>query len=204
MHIFLSHLPNDPLGDFWKQAFSQCGDVEIVSGNILDITASAYISPANSFGFMNGGIDQVYTDHFGADLEKRVRAEIASRPMQELLVGEAIVVPTENVDVPWMIVAPTMRVPHRIDNTINTYLCMKAILLAAKAHPAIESIAVPGLGTGTGFMPPLHAAAQMRMAYDEIILGFQKPVESLSREMARQHMMNPDSIKSQFSGVSHE
>ena len=48
---------------------------------------------------------------------------------------------------------------------------MKAVLIASLADERITSIAVPGLCTGVGGMPPGICASQMFMAYQEIILG---------------------------------
>jgi len=97
--------------------------------------------------------------------------------MRELLIGEAIVVPTEDVRIPWLICAPTMRVPMRIRTTVNAYLAMKAILIAARTHKTdipIETLAVPGLGTGIGQLAPELAAGQMAQAYREVVLDDHK------------------------------
>ena len=78
---------------------------------------------------------------------------IYSLPMGELLVGQALVVPTGDSVVPtgdsvvpYLISAPTMRVPmsFNIATSLNAYLAMKAILVAAVAHPDIVTVAVPG------------------------------------------------------------
>jgi len=57
-------------------------------------------------------------------LKKKIK--VIKRPLGELLVGEALVVETENELVPWIISAPTMRVPMRLRQTVNPYLAMKA------------------------------------------------------------------------------
>jgi hypothetical protein len=46
-----------PLAEAWRKF---CGHFECVSihhGSILDLDIDAVVSPANSFGFMDGGID---------------------------------------------------------------------------------------------------------------------------------------------------
>ena len=53
------------LSDAWEKS---CGDldfVEIQRGSILEVDCDALVSPANSFGFMDGGIDALYMDYFG-------------------------------------------------------------------------------------------------------------------------------------------
>ena len=54
-----------------------CGDLECVDiyqGSILDVECDAIVSPANSFGFMDGGIDAVYTKHFGKQQNRKCSA----------------------------------------------------------------------------------------------------------------------------------
>ena len=63
-----------------------------------------------------------------------------------------------------------MRVPMTIAHTDNVYKAMWARLLAVRQHNQtaerkIESIACPGLGTGTGEVPFREAARQMALAY---------------------------------------
>lgn len=164
----------ESLGDAWRYAFDGLEAVKIVDSDICHLPCDAIVSPANSFGFMDGGLDHLLSDRFGWDLEKRVQKAIQSRPMRELLIGEAIIVPTEDVKVPWLICAPTMRVPMRIKTSVNAYLAMKAILIAARSHDheiGIEHVAIPGLGTGVGHLSPEVAATQMAKAYREVILG---------------------------------
>jgi O-acetyl-ADP-ribose deacetylase (regulator of RNase III) len=60
-----------------------CGDlpgIRIHLGSILDLTCDAVVSPANSFGFMDGGIDALYARHFGPDLQPRLQHLIRNAP----------------------------------------------------------------------------------------------------------------------------
>lgn len=141
-------------------------NVQIHNDDIFNIEAQAIVSPANSFGFMDGGLDQTIMDRFPG-IQKTVQDIIRSRPLKELLVGEAIVVHTHDEFTPFLIAAPTMRIPMKIEDTVNTYLAMKAILNKVINSP-IESVVIPGLGTGIGGVDPLVAAVQMRQAYDDL------------------------------------
>jgi O-acetyl-ADP-ribose deacetylase (regulator of RNase III) len=173
MKYFLCYR-QEPLGDAWRHYFSGQPSVEIVTGDICRLPCDAIVSPANSFGFMDGGLDHQISEHFGWDLQDRVQKAIQARPLRELLIGEAIVVPTESARTPWLVVAPTMRVPMRIRTAINAYLAMKAILLAVREHRQeipIESVAIPGLGTGIGQLAPEVCASQMWQAFREVVLG---------------------------------
>lgn len=160
------------LGEAWKEQFSGLPDVDIISDDICSVNCDAVVSPANSFGFMDGGLDHALSERFGWNLQETVQQLIAARPLRELLVGESLIIPTEDDNIPWLIVAPTMRVPMRLRQSINAYLAMKAILTSAldfDGSPPIEVVAIPGLGTGVGNLPYQTAAIQMWTAFSEIM-----------------------------------
>jgi O-acetyl-ADP-ribose deacetylase (regulator of RNase III) len=160
----------------WQAAFAGEPLVEISCGHIFDIRADAIVSPANSFGYMDGGIDLVYSQLFGYQLESRLQALILEKHFGELPVGQALVLPTEHEAIPLLVSAPTMRVPSSIARSMNVYLAFRAALIAVLEHntrsaPSIFTLLVPGLGTGCGEMPPDRAARQMKAAYDAVIKG---------------------------------
>jgi O-acetyl-ADP-ribose deacetylase (regulator of RNase III) len=155
----------------WASHFSSQASVSIHQGDILARTADAILSPANSLGFMDGGIDLAYSHFFGWDLQDRLRELLHREHAGELPVGDAVVVPTHNSNIPFLVSAPTMRVPANIADTVNVYLAFRAALLAAKRSKAIQSLLSPALGTGVGAMPIERAAKQMYAAYAEVMLG---------------------------------
>ena len=160
-----------PVVDAWERAFAGCPDVEIRRGDLTEVPADAYVSAANSFGEMGGGVDWALRERFGFEIEVRVMETIAEQ-YGKLPVGQALIVETEDGEVPYLIVAPTMEVPSNVAHTQNAHAAMRAVLLQwrefERAHPEqILSIAVPGLCTGTGLMNPDISARQMRLAYDE-------------------------------------
>jgi hypothetical protein len=64
----------------WEVEFADEADVHVSHGDIFGLKADAIVSPANSFGHMDGGIDLVYSNFFGWDLEARLcRASIWMR-----------------------------------------------------------------------------------------------------------------------------
>ncbi len=161
------------LGDHWRTQFAGAADVDVVEADICEVDCDAVVSPANSFGFMDGGLDYRLSERFGWGLQERLQRLVAARPLGELLVGEALVVPTGDARVPWLISAPTMRVPMRLARSVNAYLATKAALVAALGHreqPPIRTVAIPGLGTGSGGLDPETAARQMAAAYREVVL----------------------------------
>lgn len=186
----------------WRDA---CGDldfVEIYRGSILDLKCDAVVSPANSFGFMDGGIDAVYTNHFGFAVQQRLQELIQARHHGELLVGTAEIVDTEDLRIPFLIAAPTMRVPMILQDSVNPYLAIRASLLlirngvfpagmlaGEKISQAVKSIAIPGLGTGVGRVDPAICARQVRQAIEETALGnFQFPKSWLDAQIQHQKL----------------
>jgi O-acetyl-ADP-ribose deacetylase (regulator of RNase III) len=160
----------------WQSAFAGASAVEVSCGEIFECTADAIVSPANSFGYMDGGIDLVYSRFFGWELEANLRELLVDQHYGELPVGQAVILPTGHASIPLLVSAPTMRVPASISRTVNVYLAFRAALIAVKQHNEsnarpIASLLVPGLGTGVGEVPPERAARQMRLAYNAIVLG---------------------------------
>jgi O-acetyl-ADP-ribose deacetylase (regulator of RNase III) len=182
MQIILTAV-EDSLADAWRRF---CGDLDFVRvyrGSILDIPCDAIVSPANSFGFMDGGIDFVYMRHFGPSIEERVQSMIRERHQGELLVGTADLVDTEDPSFPYLIVAPTMRVPMPLTDSVNPYLAARAIFRLVKhgrfsfaagqeepIRDRIRTMALPGLGTGVGQVGPNTCARQVREAINDVIL----------------------------------
>ena len=187
---------DDQLGDSWRSQFARSPNVQIVNADITSIACDAVVSPANSFGFMDGGLDNALSERFGWDLQTRVQHEIQARPERELLVGQSIVVSTHDSDIPWLIVAPTMRVPmsFNIASSINAYLAMKAILIAATTHTEIDCVAVPGLCTGVGRMDPETSATQMFAAYNETVGGSPPNFADFGEAQKHQVDLNPDGM----------
>lgn len=136
-------------------------DVEIIHADITQLTVGAVVSPANSFGFMDGGVDLRYSQFFGWHIQQRLQDRIKCVPFEELLVGQALSISTDNTQIPWVISAPTMRVPGRITDFTAIYLATRAAMAEADTLN-IDSVAFPGMGTGTGGVP-VRMAAQLMM-----------------------------------------
>lgn len=161
----------------WRRAFAET-PVTIRHGNLLHAaTGATLISPANSFGWMDGGFDDVIRRAYqqaGVDIMTRVQRAIATQTDGELLVGQALVIPTPEGPFTYLICAPTMRTPGPVPLSANAYLAFRAILLTVRAwnqaHPAapLPPLYVPGLATGAGLMPAWRAAQQMRRAWDTV------------------------------------
>lgn len=156
-----------------QQAFYGVPRVTVRQGDILEAPLpTAFVSPANSFGFMDGGVDWVYAQFFDWKAQNAVRGALDDRSYGELPVGQAVAVPVIT-GLPWLIVTPTMRTPRGITGTPNVYLAFRAALATALSTPELwaagtPTIRCPGMGTGVGGMDPRTAATQMRAAYDTV------------------------------------
>jgi O-acetyl-ADP-ribose deacetylase (regulator of RNase III) len=171
--IFL-HTHDSRMADAWQAEFKSTDGVHVIQDDILTGQADAIVSPANSFGYMDGGIDLAYRKFFGHELQVRLQERIRTQFFGELAVGQATIVSTRHEAFPSLISAPTMRVPDRISDTVNVYLAFRAAIIAVlehnqREHSPIRSVRVPGLGTGVGGMSPTRAAFQMHAAFDAVL-----------------------------------
>jgi O-acetyl-ADP-ribose deacetylase (regulator of RNase III) len=174
---------NPEMAEAWNTWFKGAEDVEISCGDIFDgPKTDAIVSPANSFGWMEGGIDLAYSQKFGWDLQARLQKLLKEEHYGELPVGQAVIVSTNHKDYPWLVSAPTMRMPLVVVGTVNAHLAFRAALIAVKKHNAtsqfrehqIDSILCPGLGTSIGRMPYGVCAKQMFYSYMTVVKGEQK------------------------------
>ncbi len=182
LRLFLCDTNTDVVSA-WRTEFSNSPDItkycEISEGDILSVKADALLSPANSYGVMDGGIDYEYMLYFGGRIEDIVQNDIKTKnPVSGLLaIGNALIVETNDQYFPYLIVAPTMEIPMSIRGTDHVYHALKAALRAVikfnkTNKELIKSIAIPGMGTGAGQMDYKEAAWQMKRA---ILSVFQLP-----------------------------
>jgi O-acetyl-ADP-ribose deacetylase (regulator of RNase III) len=206
MKIVLAAMESD-LADAWERHCGDLPNVTIHRGSILDLTVDAVVSPANSFGFMDGGIDHLYSHHFGWDVQDRLQALIRNRHHGELLVGAAEIVETGHPRIPYVIAAPTMRVPMILTDTVNPYLAARAVfrliqhstvssgaLAGELVSTAVTSVAFPGLGTGVGRVGPNTCAHQVRAAIEEVVLGRGQYPRTWAEAQQRHQLLYTDRV----------
>lgn len=161
MKITITDL-NETLIDCCKReiAYSNITDLDAVCGDIFGQPAYGVVSPGNSFGFMDGGIDLLYVRRFGWDVEKKLQQVIRDDCNGELLVGEAVTVRLTDPNFSLLIAAPTMRVPMTIMDPTSVRLATRAAVSAARVFKA-AAIVMPGMGSGTGKVKDNWVAAMM-------------------------------------------
>ena len=207
MQIILSAV-NSELLDAWRRICGDLKNVIIHQGSILELSCDAVVSPANSFGFMDGGIDMLYSQRFGWRVQQRLQQLIQEKHHGELLVGAAEIVETDSPTIAYLIAAPTMRAPMVLENSVNPYLAARAVFLLIKhgvfsegilegepISQVIQTVAFPGLGTGVGRVDPNTCAWQVRTAIEEVVLGKHTFPESWMDAQRRHQQLYADRIR---------
>ena len=163
-------------------------EVEVVCGRFEDLpTFDCVVTAGNSFGLMDAGMDLAVVRYFGPHIMELIQKRILEDFLGEQPVGTCLIVPTAHPTHPFVAHAPTMRVPMNIQGTDHVYLAMWAVLTAVHRHnrtgeKKIESLASPGLGTGTGGMDAIEASLQLLLAYEH----FLKPPQFINPTVAQQ------------------
>lgn len=176
--------PADP--DVEVRRFSSVADVPAVHG-------VAYVAPLNSMGFMDGGVDAVYSRVMFPGLEADIKAAIKERGFLSTLgrpylpIGHTVSVPVSGGA--HVIGAPTMLLPQEVINTRNAFLAMNAALWEAD-RLGVDTLVVTGMCTGYGKMPPDRAIGQMKAAHEAYKKGVRHgiPVDVVLREQPRVYM----------------
>jgi O-acetyl-ADP-ribose deacetylase (regulator of RNase III) len=126
--------------------------LSIVRGPLLDgCVADAVIAPTNSFGYLDAGIDSAFARRFGPRLQRSLQERIACEFDAELPVGEAIIIPTGDFTMPFMVAAPATQFPGYISAEPLMYSALHAALRVVNAWniadewPPIESIVLPDM-----------------------------------------------------------
>src|SRR5436305_6715711 len=111
----------------WRATFEENPEVEVVEGSMLAQPVSAWVSPTNAKGSMDGGLDAVLKKHFGPSIETKVQREIARLHGGLLPLGHATCVPTGAVQPAFLISTPTMVASSEdISDSLNVALACAA------------------------------------------------------------------------------
>jgi len=120
-------------------------------GDLTQISCDAIVNPANSFGYMGGGVAGAIKRVGGIEIEKEA---VSKAPIP---VGTAVETISGNLPCKYVIHAPTMKQPAMKIPVENVKLATRAALeLALQVN--VKSIAIPGMGTGVGRVPVEDAA----------------------------------------------
>lgn len=183
MQIYLLDI-NPEMTDTWEKYFKHTG-TKIVNQDFKTFMTEhpnmeAIVSPANSFGLMDGGYDKAIIEYFGQELMEDVQKEIIKTWCGEQPVGTSMSVAIKNkyflkhIDEEktlmlhsLLIHTPTMRTPEVINDPRIIYQCMRTTLIEA-INQRVDSIVIPAFGGCTGKVKPDTIAKMMYLAYEQI------------------------------------
>jgi O-acetyl-ADP-ribose deacetylase (regulator of RNase III) len=150
--------------------------VEVIHGSITDqVDACVWVTPTNARGNMSGGVDLAIKNWIGQGLENSLKGTIIAQFGGLLPVGRAVVTdvrPLNHLARPMFVIStPTMEgESDDLRRTKNAAMAMAAAFQSLysvmdKSDVQIESMAIPGLGSGTGKMSPETCAELMFVGY---------------------------------------
>jgi O-acetyl-ADP-ribose deacetylase (regulator of RNase III) len=128
--------------------------IHVVRSDLTEMPVDAVVNPANSLGVMSGGVAAALREAGGQQIEDEARA---SAP---IAVGAAVVTTGGDLFAKHVIHAPTMEEPGLKIGVENVRRATRAALIAA-GRLQLDTIALPGMGTGVGGVPVEEAARAM-------------------------------------------
>ncbi|WP_330328437.1 ADP-ribosyltransferase domain-containing protein [Streptomyces sp. NBC_00536] len=162
---------NERVVEAWRAAFADTPGIEIRQGSILDEDVDAWVTPTNSLGRMDGGVDAVIKRHLGSGIQVRVQRAIRDQFAGALPVGSAVCVPSGAAVPRYLISTPTMvQSSQNVSATLNVALACAAAFQAVhrqnrKVPGSIRSVALVGMGAQTGRVPARVCANLMWTGY---------------------------------------
>ncbi len=130
--------------------------MEIVAqqGDILQVKADAVVNPANSLGEMGGGVAGMLRQVGGEAIEKEAMSQAP------IAIGDAVQTGAGTLPFRYIVHAPTMEKPAQSTTSEKVRKATLAALLCADSY-GVKTLAMPGMGTGTGGISPSTAAEVM-------------------------------------------
>src|ERR1043165_3274294 len=121
--------PDGEMCAAFRERFAGLPNVRVLQGRFEDLEPhDCFVTAGNAFGLMTAGIDAAVVRRFGAALMQRVQHRIMDEYMGEQPVGTAFVISTDDAQLPFVVHAPTMRVPGSISGTDKVYVATWAAL----------------------------------------------------------------------------
>ena len=165
-------LSDNPIMEIcWLAYFRGIPDVTVTCDRLEHFIASnkvdCIVSPANSYGLMDGGFDLAITTVFGEDLQKRVQEYIIKNYKGEQPVATSFIIDTGKDNIK-LIHTPTMRVPFPVKDPMIVYQCMRTTLMTALDNN-IEKPVIPAFCGEYGNVNPKVIAKLMYEAYIQVM-----------------------------------
>lgn len=171
------------------KSLREIGFRDVINDSFFSVKSDCIVSPCNSFGFMDGGLDYVISNEIGWNVQDEVKKRIKNEFNGELLVGQCMEHKIKHYWIKYLLVAPTMRVPMDIQKTANVYLSAKSIFNQIKKS-SYKQVSISGLGCGN--MDPENMSFQIEEAYKHVFIN---PKNYESWQEAQYHHNNIITIK---------
>ncbi|ODV91336.1 hypothetical protein CANCADRAFT_3044 [Tortispora caseinolytica NRRL Y-17796] len=164
-------------------------EVQIVQGTLEDVHSDVdcIVSPANSYGIMEGGFDLAISNLFAnkntdiVSFGKHIRSHLFAHHHGHLPVGTTTIIDLNHLpnslNCRYLALTPTMRVPSRIQDPHRVYECTWSLLNAVSSHDSIKTLILSGLGTGVGGVDPDTCAFQMFTAMRHFMQAASRSVD---------------------------
>jgi len=134
--------------------------VRIVVGDITEFQGDAIVNPANTYGYMGGGVALAIKRRGGRIIEDEA---VRQAPIP---IGSAVVTTGGSLQVRAVIHAPTVVEPGGSSSPGNVYKATKAALGKAVEN-GFKKIAFPLMGAGVGGLTPRESVSSMAKAFKE-------------------------------------
>jgi len=136
--------------------------IKALKGDLTELEVDAIVNPANSLGYMGGGVAGAIKRKGGREIEEEA---VKKSPIE---VGSAVATTSGKLKCRYVIHAPTMERPAMRIGVDNVEKATRAAFELAKSMK-LKSIALPGMGTGVGGVKEEDAArAMMNVAKDYV------------------------------------
>lgn len=162
---------NQEMAEMWRLYFCDIKGVKIACDDFAHFMdendVECVVSPANSYGLMDGGYDAAISDYFGGEIVVAVQDCIRENYFCEQPVGTSFIIDIPN-SAKKLIHTPTMRIPSPIRDPLVVYQCMRTTLICAMQND-VKSLVIPAFGGSTGRLAPRTIAYMMRAAFNQLL-----------------------------------
>lgn len=167
--IYLLDVDSD-MCDAWHSEFKDDNIIEIVNQDFMTFMMQhpeidGVVSPANSFGIMDGGYDAAITHYFGPELMLKVQQEIRNQ-FGGVIQPVGSCIPVHIHGNGYLLHTPTMLYPSHIIDARVIFQCMYSTMCVANKID-LKYILVPAFGRVTGSVENDVVARMMQIGYEQ-------------------------------------
>jgi O-acetyl-ADP-ribose deacetylase (regulator of RNase III) len=157
--------------EIYSNVFKDFPNFRFRRANITSEKGDCVVSPANSYGLMDGGVDRAINyslNYISEEVQKLIKENFYG----EQPVGTCMLIKTNQDNYKYLAHTPTMRVPMDVNKTLNAYYAFRALLREILNHNKrmndIKTIVITPFCCGIGKMDIKKSAEQMKIAYQMI------------------------------------